>query len=414
MTKRTIVLFAMFLTLTAARAQLTLDSCKLLARANYPAIKQLGLVEQSRQFNVSNASKDWLPQVNVMATAAWFTDIIDLPQQTGQILGSMGNSLYNGGVQINQPIYDGGAIAARKRMAIAEANVSQERTNVTLYAVNSRIEQLYFGTLTIDERLRQNALLQDNLAIGMRTVEALERGGMANRSDIEAISVEQLKARQQEEQLRAQRKAYLLMLSTFINRSLGEAVVLAVPARPTVEKGVVRRPELEFYAAKDRLLTEQRRSLDAKLMPRLSAFGLGMYHNKVLGTMKNSLLAGGFTLSWNIGALYTRQNDRRIIDTERQLNATERETFLFNTGLQTAQSAGVVDALERQIKLDDSIITLRQSILDKAGRKVQNGTETVNEMLRDINNVSEARLQKALHELQLTQELYNQQTINNN
>lgn len=42
-----------------------------------------------------------------------------------------------------------------------------------------------------------------------------------------------------------------------------------------------------------------------------------------------------------------------------------------------------------------------------------NGTETVNEMLRDINAVSEARLTKAFHEIQLLQEIYKLKNINN-
>lgn len=42
-----------------------------------------------------------------------------------------------------------------------------------------------------------------------------------------------------------------------------------------------------------------------------------------------------------------------------------------------------------------------------------NGTETVNEMLRDINAVSEAKLAKAFHEIQLLQETYKLKNINN-
>lgn len=395
-------------------AQLTLDSCKRLARDNYPAVKQFRLIEQSRDYTVNNAAKGWLPQVSLSATAAWFTDIMNTPKQAGALLGGMGNSLYNSNVQISQTLYDGGSIMARKREAEANATVNREHNNIIMYEVDGRTEQLFFSVLTLDERITQNQLLQENLEIGMRTVSALERGGMANRGDIEAVSVEQLNARQQEEQLRASRKAYLLMLSTFIGQQLDENSALVKPERPARSDGTVYRPELDYYTAKDRLLDVRTKNLDTRLMPRLNAFGMGMYHNKIMGTMKNSMFAAGVTLSWNIGALYTRSNDKRLIETERSLNNVDRETFLFNTTLESRQSGGVIDALERQIKLDDDIITLRESIRQKAEKKVQNGTETVNEMLRDINSVSDARLTKALHELQLTQELYNLKNINNN
>ena len=396
------------------KAQLTLDSCKRLAHEHYPAIQRFKLIEHSREFNISNAAKGWLPQINVTATSAWFTDIINLPQQADVMIGGIGHSLYNVGLQISQSVYDGGEVSARKHEAEANAAVSRESNNIIMYEVNSRVEQIYFGVLTLDEKIRQNRLLQDDLAVGMRTVTALEHNGMANRGDIEAVSVEQLKSRQQEEQLKASRRAYMLMLSAFIGRTLNESSKLEMPENPMCIDGFIGRSELDYYSAKDNLLDIRRQSLNVRLKPHVSVFALGMYHNKPTTIMKNGMLAAGLTLNWNIGALYTRANDLKLIDNERGLNNVERETFLFNTSLKTRQSNGVIEALKKQILLDNEIIALRQSIVNKAEKKVANGTETVNEMLRDINAVSEARLMKALRELQLTQELYNLKNINNN
>lgn len=64
---------------------LTLDECQKMAHDNYPAIKQYGMVETLRDYNVSNATKGWLPQVNVQAGAYAFTDIINANQQMEQI-----------------------------------------------------------------------------------------------------------------------------------------------------------------------------------------------------------------------------------------------------------------------------------------------------------------------------------------
>lgn len=62
---------------------------------------------------------------------------------------------------------------------------------------------------------------------------------------------------------------------------------------------------------------------------------------------------------------------------------------------------------------DDEIISLRESIRSKADKKVQLGTESVNELVRDINAVSLARAQKAQHEILLLKEIYKQKNINN-
>ena len=403
-----------FLLPVNTQAQYTLDSCKALARANYPAIKRYSLIEKSRDYTVSNAAKAWLPQVSVAGNAAFFTDIMRDDMLQSSVLPDIKNSLYSGSVQLSQTIYDGGSISAQRRTARAQADVSMEQTNVTMYELNGRVEQIYFGILTLDEQIGQNALLQEDLAISMNTVRSMMSGGIANQSDIDAVSVEQVKARQEEEALRASRESYILMLSIFIGEPINIGATFAKPVEQPLPDGTLRRPELAYYAAKGRLLDAQRKALDADIMPRVSAFGLGIYHNRIVNYMENGMLAGGITLSWNIGALYTRKNDIRNIDIERQLNDVERETFVFNTSLDSQNSNGVIRSLQRQIALDDDIISLRQSIREKAEKKVLNGTETVNEMLRDVNAVSEARQTKALHTIQLLQEIYNLKNINNN
>lgn len=412
--RRTLLLTAALAAFAGCRAQLTLDECKRLAHDNYPAIRQYGLIEQSRQYTVSNAARGWLPQVSATGSAAFYTDIASLPTAATALTGDMKNELYGVSVTVSQTIYDGGAISARQRTARAQADVSRAQTDVTLYALNSRVEQLFFGVLTIDEQLRQTALLAHDLDLSLGTVMGMMRSGVANQGDVDGVRVEQVRVMQREETLKASRRAYVGMLSTFTGRQLGDSTAFARPDVEAVPATGCHRPELTFYSARNRLLDEQRRSLDAGLMPRLSAFGMGACHSKPLSVMKNSLLAGGLTLTWNIGALYTRKNDLRSIETERQMNDASRDAFLFNTALESRQSNGVIESLRRQIALDDDIIGLRESICEKSEKKVMGGTETVNEMLRDINAVSEARSEKAQHELRLLQEIYNLRTINNN
>lgn len=141
---------------------------------------------------------------------------------------------------------------------------------------------------------------------------------------------------------------------------------------------------------------------------------MGMYHNKVMDIMRPGMIAGGITLSWNVAPFYTRKNDLRNLETKKMQIESERETFLFNTRLQNQQSAGVVDDLRKKLEQDTRIITLRERIHDTSVKKVQNGIESINEMLRDVNAVSEARQQKTIHEIQLLQAIYQLKNINNN
>ncbi|MEJ8769117.1 TolC family protein [Prevotella sp. HCN-7019] len=414
MTNRTLLATVTTLLSLSVSAQITLDECKTSARDNYPAVKQYRLIELSRDYTVDNASKAWLPKVSVAAGAVAMTDLTE-KMATGAAT-DISNEIYGAMLQVNQTIYDGGTTAARKRVTRAEADVEKGRLDVTMYDINSRVEEIFFGILTIDEKLKQIRLLQNDLELSMRTVNGMINGGLANLSDKDAIKVEQLKASQQESSLTTSRDAYVRMLAAFTGKDMPSSTQFEKPSDTiTPSYGTItnRRPELEYYSARLRLLDEQRHTLDTKLRPQISFFGAAVYHNRINDLLKNGTLAAGVTLSWNIGALYTRKNDIRDIETQKLQTESQRETFLLNTRMQNENSYGNINGLKKQIALDDEIITLRENIRQTTEKKVENGTETVNELLRHINSVSEARQAKAMHEIALIRELYSLRHTNN-
>lgn len=415
--KRILFFVMLVFAVVPAFTQITLDECRSLARANYPLIKRFSLVEQSRSLSVSNASKAWLPQVSLSARASYQSDVTRIPVDIpGVDISPMSKDQYDVSVHVSQQIYDGGSVSSSKRLADALSDVEREKVNVAIYDVYERVDQLYFGILLLDEQIRQVRLLQDDLSLSSKSVSGMLRGGVASQTDLDAVKVEQVKARQSETSLLTSRATYLKMLSTFIGKPLGDSVSLVRPAEADVSVVVNNRPELSLYNAQNRLLDQQRNVLDTYLRPRVGLFLQGGYGNPALNMLKNKFEAYykvGATLTWNFGNLYTRANDKRKIDTDRLGIEAEREAFLFNTGLQSELQRGNIESLRRQISQDDEIITLRERIRSKADVKVANGTETVNEMLRDINAVSEARLTKAFHEIQLLQEIYKLKNINN-
>lgn len=398
--------------LFAMSQTLTLEECKQLAHDNYPAVKQYQLIQQARDYTLQNIAKGWLPQVSANAGGYAFTDMLDVGSQMKSIGIDMKNYMFNGSVTINQHIYDGGQVAANKRVSIAQSEVQKNQLDVSMYEINERVEQLYFGIILLDEQIVQMKLLQENLSISNSTVSSMMKSGIANQSDLDGVKVEQVKCRQQQGSLEMSRKAYLRMLGVFIGKQLNENIQFKKPSVIGISEEN-NRPELDYYIAQSKLLGEQRKQLDARLRPTFSAFGIGMYHTKVMDLMKNSMLLGGLSVSWNIGAFYTRKNDIKKLELQQQQIESQRETFLFNNRLQRENSNGQIDNLRSQIAEDDEIVTLRQSIYSKSQKKVQLGTESVNEMLRDVNAVSQARQQKALHEIQLLKELYNMKNINN-
>lgn len=415
MKRRTLITLLALMPLAALAQRLTLQTCQEQARNNYPAIRQYGMIDALRDYTVSNAAKAWLPQVSAQAGADAFTDIVNANEQMKQMGIDTKNYVGSASVTVNQTLYDGGQIAAGQQVVKAQAEVQREQLNVTMHEVDERVEQLYFGTLTLDEQLRQNATLQQDLAVSATTIKSLIKNGLANQADLDAISVEQLKAEQQAEAFTASRKAYLKMLAVLTGQQIGEDAELERPAMtqavPMAQWGK-ERPEMCYYDSNDELFSAQRKQLDARLRPTIGFMGMGLIHSNVSDRINRGLLLAGVSLKWNIGALYTRKNDLRRIEVQRQQNDNLRDVFLFNNRLQNEETDGSLNALRQQVTKDAEIVRLRESISQANERKVRLGTESVNELVRSVNAVSLARQQQSLHELQLLQAIYHTHTIN--
>ena len=372
------------LCLPPLRAQLSLEECRRQARDNYPLIRQYGLIEQAAQYDVANAAKAYLPQVSLSAKASYQSDVTKLPfELPGIDVNFMPRDQYQVTLQVQQSVWDGGETKWRKLLVRAGAEVDTEKLNVDLYALDERVDQLYFGILLLDEQLEQNRLLQDNLERTHRTVSACVDNGTA----------------------------------LYLGRPSEEELRLEKPLAVGPEDGENRRPELRWYDAQTARLTAQDASLRTGYMPRLGLFVQGGYGNPGLNMLEDKFKAyyvAGVSLSWNLGRLYTLKNDRRLIENSRRRLETGRSTFLFNTGLEATRQEADVRALRLQMKDDDEIIRLRTRIRQASEVKLQSGTYTVNDLLRDITAESLARQQKAIHEIQWLMKLYDwRHTLNN-
>lgn len=398
---------------------ITLPQCYEWAHANYPQIRQYKLIEQTEQYNLSNASKGWLPQLAVSVKATYQSDVTQLPFDTEKLsalvpglnIPTMSKDQYQVVGEVNQSIWDGGTIRSARQITQAQAVADRAQLESDLYTLNDRVNQLYFGCLLQDELLGQNLLLQKELQINIDRIVAMMDNGVANQSDLESMQVELLNARQKEIELKAARKAYGQMLAVLTGKPHIVSTVLQVPALQ--EKGLsaeINRPELQALDAKSSLLELQNKQITAGLMPRLGAFVQGGYGRPGLNMLDDSFnpfYIAGVRLSWNMGKLYTVKNDRRKVETSRQAVELQRETFLFNTRLQLVQQNTEIKKMTDLMKADDDIIQLRTNIKKAAEVKLANGVISVTDLIREINAEDLARQSAAAHRIQQLQAIYN-------
>lgn len=397
-------------------AQLTLEGCQQAARENYPLVRQLDLIERTRDFTLENASKSWLPQLTLSGKVSYQSDVTKMPLAIPGLEFGLDKDQYQAVLELNQTIWDGGAARQRKEEARAGADVRSGQVEVNLYALRDRVNQLFFGILLIDTRLEQNALLQGQLARNYEQVRACVEQGTATPADLDAVSVEQLDARQAEAELRMNRKAYLEVLGMLTGMEGLENETLVRPAGRTSSSAELLRPELSLYASMRKQLDVREKGLDTGIMPRLSLFAQGAYGDPGLNMLKGGFepyYIAGVRLSWNISGFYTRKNDKRLLDVDRSDIDVQEEAFRLERRMETAQHRRTVERLDTLMKNDDELLRLRANIRKAAEARVEEGTLTVTEMLREVLAEDQARQTKALHEMQRLQALYDMKYVLN-
>ncbi len=436
-------LFLLLLSWGATAAAQTLEECQQAAERNYPLIRQYDLIRQTADLTVANIQKGWLPQVSASAQATYQSDVTSWPSEMRALMNQMGVDLkglrkdqYRVGIDVQQSLYDGGAIRSKKEVARRQADVQTAETEANIYNVRARVNEMYFALLLTDEQIRLNRDLQKLLEGNEQKLQTMFRHGTAAEGDYKSVRAERLSAAQRLTDLEAQRQTLARMLSVFCGIEVktlsplprkGESLATLVsgaqplPSLTGVVGGGSSHPTLLAFDAQQRLTDAQERALDAALKPRLSLFASGFYgypgYNLFEDMMHHRWSFNGMIgarLTWNIGALYTRKQDKAKLQVQRQLTETSRDVFLFNNRLERLQEDENIQRYRRLMADDDEIIDLRRSVRRSAESKLAHGIIDVNELVKEINAENAAQVQKSIHEIEMLREIHKLKLTTNN
>ena len=401
-----------------AQAQ-TLEECQRAAEQNFPLIRQYGMIEKTTDLNVANIQKGWLPQVSASAQATLQSDVPAFPDEFQKLYQQMGITMeglerdqYRVGIDVQQTVYDGGSIKSRKEIARRQGELQSRQNEVTMYNVRRRVNEMYFSLLLINEQIQLNADLQTVLEGNEKKLAAMLKGGTAAESDWQNVRAERLNVVQQMTGLKSQRTALKRMLSTFCAMEVNRLVKPEIPEN--TGSTVNLRPELKTIDAQLRLADAKEKALDATLMPRLGVFAQGYYgypgYNMFEDMTGRKLSWNGIIgarLTWNIGALYSRKNDKAKLQAERETAEANRERFLLDNKMEQIQQNENISRYRQLMTDDEEIISLRSSIRKAAESKLAHGIIDVNDLVREINSENKARVEQCIHEIEMLKEIYN-------
>lgn len=403
----------------ALRGEVTIDECVQKAEANYPLVKKYGLLAATRDIDLSDINKGWLPRVGVYGQVTAQNVVPSFPEtltgvleQMGQQLQGLGKIQYKVGAEVSQTIWDGGSSRARREIARSQLEVEQAALDVELYSVRQRVENIYFAILLMEEQIAQSRVTYDLLSSNLERMRAMLCNGTAMQSDVDMIEAQALVVNQSIIQAASAADGYRRVLELFIGECLaGNALVRPVADEPLSAES--ERPELRLFDSKLNMNRAADRLNDTYLMPKIGLFAQAYYGYPGFDYFKSMInrdlsfnLLAGVKVSWNIDSFYTRSNNRRKTSVNDEKIAADMETFLFNSKLQASTQQETIKGLRETMKDDEKIITLRGNVRRAAESQLANGIIDATALLTKISGENIAQLTAKLHEIQLLHEIY--------
>ena len=125
--------------MTASAQIVSIEQCYKWAEENYPLTKRYDLISQTEGFTVENIKKGWLPQIEASLQGSYQSTVTELPDGLLNLMKQMGSDVkgishaqYRAAIDVQQTVYDGGAISAKKKLAERESKVKQASADVQM------------------------------------------------------------------------------------------------------------------------------------------------------------------------------------------------------------------------------------------------------------------------------------------
>lgn len=383
--------------------QIRLEDCQKLARENYPLIKQYELIELTQEYTLSNANKAYLPSLDVTLIGGVISGFPSF-SAPGEGSASSSDMQLISVLQLNQPIWDGGITKAKKGVVQANSEIEKAELEISLFALEERINNLFFGILLIDEQASQLEILKSSMQINLDRVNIAVENGTAFKSDIDEIQVEIINIDQKIEELRSNRTAYVNVLAAMTGSAIENSSNFE---RPVVEENFLKlennRPELRRFQNQEELI-EARKQIDrSRLYPKIGLLGFATFIEPGIdfgASNIDNIFVGGLSLNWSLDGLYTNGNNKKLAELNLQKVSVQKETFLFNNELELTQTRLDLNKYRNLVEQDREILELKTRIKKAYELKYENGISTMSELLNRTNDESAARQNLIIHEIQ--------------
>lgn len=409
---------ALLATAATARAQDTLHLAALqdAAVARDPRGEQPRLLRAQSDLRLTTLDAERRPQLTLNGQASHQSDVtavvLRLP---GASVPTPPKDRWQATADVQQLLYDGGAVEARRALERARLAESSAAVDAALYRLRADVNAAFFSGYVLQERRRELDALLADLDARLAVARARVVNGVALGRDTLAIVAERLRTELARGETVASRGAALAVLARLTGETIDSATVLALPnlSREVAATRVEGRPETLRVRPEFTQFRQTRARIDREVAltamenrPRLLAFGQGGMGRPGLNQFRtgpDEFWQAGVRVEWRP---WTWGNATRAAEGLRmQQRIVETEEKALADQLARAVESDVADMqrLRDALGTDARVVTLREEIERQAQAQFTEGTITAAEYVELRTDVLEARLVLQRHRAELAQ-----------
>lgn len=400
--KITLLLFTFF---ANAQQKLTLEECYFLVNKNYPLAKQSNLLTQKSTYEIESLNKGKLPKIDLNAQASYQSEVTQLPFKLPNATVNPANKdQYRATLDVNQLLYNGHLIDANAKLKEAQTLTQKQQVEVGLYQLKTKVNQLYFSILVLQERESLLISKQEQLLSKISEVKSGVKFGAILPASEKVLEAENLKIKQQLVEINSDKTKLFQNLSTLTISEINAKTKLEKPNTILDFAQKSNRPELKLFDLQSQQIESSSSLLSKNQLPKINAFGQAGYGNPGLNMLDNSFqpfYMVGVRANWNIFDWNKTKSEKQALSISKEIVNAEKETFQLNIQMQLQEFENEIIKQEEILKTDAEIIDLRTYVLKSSDAQLKNGVITSSEYIIEFTNLYEAKANQKVHEIQL-------------
>lgn len=413
-----LILFLIFFGLAIAQTpqSFSLDSCRVLALKHNPLAQQAALYTSMQQIKYEAIGHGYFPKFALNGQATWQSEVTSLPINIPNVdITTLSQDNYRLSLDINQLIWDGGAIKSQQQLDISllEINLSEvETANLRMVEL---VDQAYFAILIFTEREKLIQLAMDEILSRLAKVRSGIDNGAVLPSNADVLDAELIGMEQNLTEIKYGKMAAIYKLGALTGLQMGTEVILEIPdIMDLPEFNAWARPEYKLFSLQQKRLDDQIQMTGLKLMPRFSAFSNLGYGRPGFNMLSNSFepfAMLGVRMNWNFWDWNITKKNKQMLGLQKQITDTQRQNWELNQEVMLNSIKQEILKIENQLAADYRIVSLRQSVANAAAAQLDSGVITASDFLTEQNALTKARLNQGINKILLQRVKLNYLTV---